>query len=188
MTTIPPQFHIQTQPVADPAAMVQIANVRFTWLTERLVRLEYSPSGEFEDHPSQAFWFRKQPVPQFNVKQTDTQTEIENEFLLLRYRVHREGFTRKTLSIQVKATGAEWHYGQNVRNTSAPLFGTVRTLDDTSGAVRLELGPLGRAGWSIIDDSRSVVFNEDYWVQPRQHPENIDLYFFGYGHDYVACL
>ena len=39
-------------------------------LTSRLLRLEYSPSGEFEDHPSQAFWYREQPVPEFTVKRS----------------------------------------------------------------------------------------------------------------------
>src|SRR5512145_590310 len=131
MATISPHFHIQTEPVADPAAVVQTANARFTLLTERLIRMEHSPSGEFENHASQAFWYRKQPVPQFRVTQAADSIEIETEFLRLYYRAHREGFTRKTLSIQVKSTGVEWRYGENVQQASSPLFGTARTLDET---------------------------------------------------------
>ncbi|MCZ2099422.1 MAG: hypothetical protein LC121_24815 [Anaerolineae bacterium] len=39
----------------------------------------------------------------------------------------------------------------------------------------------------MFDDSTSLVFNDEYWLTPRANPE-IDWYFFGYGHDYAACL
>ncbi|MBN2147290.1 MAG: DUF5110 domain-containing protein, partial [Anaerolineales bacterium] len=32
------------------------------------------------------------------------------------------------------------------------------------------------------------VFNPSGWIEPRQHPENDDLYLFAYGHDYPGCL
>jgi alpha-glucosidase (family GH31 glycosyl hydrolase) len=196
MHTIPTHFHIQTEPVADPAAIVQTANARFTVLTDRLIRLEYSPSGQFEDRASQAFWFRKQPVPKFELKQTEAEVEIETETLHLRYQVNAAGFSRNTLSILVKSTGVEWRYGTHYW-ASGPLWGTARTLDETSGKIQLDLGPMSRAGWSVIDDSKSVVFTEDGWVTPRNvqpfdklraGPATCDLYFFGYGHDYPACL
>ncbi|MCP4417385.1 MAG: DUF5110 domain-containing protein, partial [Chloroflexi bacterium] len=35
----------------------------------------------------------------------------------------------------------------------------------------------------------TLVFNDDGWLEPRQSaPEQHDHYFFGYGHDYTACL
>ena len=61
-------FEINFDPVADPEAMVLGENVRFTLLTERLLRLEYSPDGLFEDRPSQAFWVRRLPVPPFRAR------------------------------------------------------------------------------------------------------------------------
>lgn len=45
-------------PIADPAAVVTAGSVRFTVLASRLLRLEYSPAGAFEDRPSQAFYMR----------------------------------------------------------------------------------------------------------------------------------
>lgn len=42
-------------PVADPAAVVTFDQARFTVLTSRLLRLEFSPDGTFEDRPSLAF-------------------------------------------------------------------------------------------------------------------------------------
>ena len=41
---------------ADPAAIVIGPEVRFTVLTSRLIRMEYSRDNTFEDRASQAFW------------------------------------------------------------------------------------------------------------------------------------
>jgi alpha-glucosidase (family GH31 glycosyl hydrolase) len=201
---IPPQFHIQTSPLADPAAMVIAGQARFTILTDRLIRIEYAPSGQFEDHASQAFWFRKQPVPKFELTRTAQKVIIETEALRLEYLTGR-AFSGKSLSILVKSTEAAtvsavatasvvatatevvWHYADNIWNFG-PLWGTARTLDGVSGGTRLDPGPMARSGCAVLDDSKSVVFNAEHWVEPRAHPENLDVYFFGYGHDYVACL
>ena len=47
---------------------------------------------------------------------------------------------------------------------------------------------MSRQGWAVVDDSRTLVFDENCWIAQRAHPENLDLYFFGYGHDYPGCL
>lgn len=185
--SVPEHFKLNTQPLAHPDAIVVAGNARFTLLTERLIRIEYSPTGVFEDRASQAFWFRRQPVPDFKVRQEGEQWEIETGSLLLSYRPRPGGFTRQSLTVLVKSTGALWHYRDSWWS-SGQLFGTARTLDGASGHTELELGPMSRAGWGILDDSKSLVFRDDGWVQPRAHPENQDLYFFGYGRDYPACL
>ena len=69
-------FDIHFAPLADPDAVVIAGNARFTVLTSRLLRLEYSPSGSFEDRPSQAFWFRSQSVPEFSVRHSEAGVEI----------------------------------------------------------------------------------------------------------------
>jgi hypothetical protein len=65
-----PQFQIQFDPSPNPEAVVSGPNVRFSLLTERLIRMEYSHSEEFEDHPSQVFWYRNQPTPSYEPKRT----------------------------------------------------------------------------------------------------------------------
>jgi hypothetical protein len=55
-------LHLPFAPIADPAAVVTAGSARFIVLTARLLRLGYSPTGACADRPSQAFWFRKQPV------------------------------------------------------------------------------------------------------------------------------
>ncbi len=182
-----PQFQIQFDAMADSAAVVRGPNVRFTVLTSRLIRAEHSPTEQLEDRPSQAFWYRRQPAPEFSARQEADRIEIETEHLLLRYLVSSQGFTPRSLSVHVKATGATWSYGQQPWR-GGNLGGTARTLDGAHGAVRLEPGLMARDGWAMVDDSRSLVFNESCWLEPRGAAGNLDLYFFGYGRDYRACL
>ena len=101
-----PVFH----PIARPEAVVTVKNARFTLLTDRLIRLEYSQTGRFEDRPSQAFWHRDQPVPRFETTIADKLLVIETDFLRLEYLPTSRGFTGKTLSITLKTTGVTWHY------------------------------------------------------------------------------
>ncbi len=185
MTQIPIPTSFPSQ--ADSAAIVAGPQVRFTVLTSRLIRLEYSRTNRFEDRASQVFWYRRQPVPPFKVKQTPEQIEIVTDHLHLRYRVTDKGFTPKTLSIQLKASGVTWHFGDRDRHN---LHGTARTLDGADGPIPLEPGLMSRAGWSVVDDSRSLIFEEG-WLElrsPVPETDYYDLYFFGYGHDYVGCL
>lgn len=173
---------------ADPAVVVTGPGVRFTVLTARLIRLEYSRTNTFEDRASQAFWTRRQPVPAFTTTQTAEQIEIETAALRLRHRITAEGFTADTLSIVLKETGVTWRFGDRDRHN---LRGTARTLDGADGEIPLEPGLMSRAGWSVVDDSHSLVFDADGWLMQRPAAKDADyrdLYFFGYGHHYVGCL
>ncbi|MFN2170359.1 MAG: TIM-barrel domain-containing protein [Candidatus Promineifilaceae bacterium] len=177
-------FDIQFEPLADPRSVVQGADWRFTVLTPRLLRLEYSAEGVFEDRPSQAFWFRRQPVPDFALRETVGGIEIETDYLLLRYETSEEGFMPQSLTITLKETGTVWQYGE-VDNLN--LLGTARTLDNVDGALALEQGLVSRVGWAVYDDSENLVFDETGWLATREG-EGLDLYFFGYGRDYQGCL
>ena len=71
--------------VADAAAVVVAGNARFTVLTPRLIRMEYSPDGRFEDRPSQVFWYRRQPVPPFEARREGDGLTLSTEALRLDY-------------------------------------------------------------------------------------------------------
>jgi hypothetical protein len=183
---IPKHFQLPLRPIARPDSIVRAPHVRFTLLTSRLIRLEYSPTDQFEDHASQTFWYRDLPAPEFAVEHFDNVIAITTDQLHLQYRITDQGFTRDTLSIEVQATGAVWHYGDPGERDN--LRGTARTLDGANGAIPLKRGLMSRAGWSVLDDSPGLVFDDQSWLTPRAAPENTDLYFFGYGHDYLHCL
>ena len=87
MTTIPTHLIPSFDPIAHPDAVIQVQNLRVTVLTSRLFRIEYSPTNTFEDRPSQAFWHRRQPAPEFGVVQDETQLQITTYQLQLVYQL-----------------------------------------------------------------------------------------------------
>lgn len=177
------------KPIANQAAMVTAPNVRFTALTDRMIRIEYSKNDVFEDRPSQVFWYRDLPVPEFKKRVTKKVVEIETGDLHLVYQIGRRGFTPTNLSITLKDSGVTWHYSETPRK-AGNLKGTARTLDAVAGATKLKDGLVSKAGWSVVDDSETLVFNESGWLVPRDtsQEDSLDLYFFGYGHDIAALL
>lgn len=180
-----PQF--PSHPVCRACAAVSGAHWRFTVLTPRLLRLEYSESGRFEDRATQMALNRDFDVPPFNVSEEDGVTVLETEALRLCYGGGR--FSSNNLTVRLKngrglhANTRAWHYGETPRT----LGGTARTLDGADGAVPLDPGLISREGYAVVDDSDSMALTEDGWVAPRE-PGGADLYFFGYGHDYAGCV
>jgi len=174
------------QSYANSEAIVQVGPVRFTILTSRLIRLEYDPSETFEDRPTQVFWHRYLPVPKFRKTIDDEKIIIETEDLILNYTIQDFGFYHRYLQIHLKDQNYTWYYGQENKTN---LLGTIRTLDRIGGPTPLKPGLLSRTGWSLVDDSDSLVFTEEGWLATRQaNPKAKDLYFFGYGKDFTACL
>ena len=179
------KYKLETHPRCRQEAMVQGETYRISVLTPWLLRLEYNENGRFEDRPTQCVINRDFPVPPYQVFEKEGELKIVTEGVQLIY--DKKKFSAGGLSVQVKgnisAYHSIWHYGEE----AADLRGTVRTLDMADGAVELEHGIISRNGYAVLDDSRSLLIREDGWVEPRQE-ETIDLYFFGYGHAYEACL
>ena len=182
---LPAYFQLPARPQANPKAIVRAAQARFTLLTGRMIRMEFDPQEHFEERPSQIFWFREQPEPAFETRQEGEWLEIETEYLRLRYRA-QQPFSAESLAVVLKESGATWHYGDAEQGN---LRGTMHTLDNADGPVPLEPGLVSRAGWTLVDDSQGLVFNEAGWLEPRQAEGELrDLYFFGYGKAYQDCL
>jgi hypothetical protein len=176
------------EPVADPHAVVLSGNARFTVLTSRLLRLEWSENGQFEDRGSFAFPTRRASVPPFVTRTEGRTLIIETSALQLRYRMGTGKFTARNLSITFKLNRRRvaWKPG-----TADPgnLRGTRRTVDGCEGDSALDEGILSRSGWALHDDSRQVLFSiADGWVQPRPEQDVQDWYFFAFGHDYKGGL
>ena len=189
MSTFP---RLPARPVANPAALVRGDRYRITVLTDGLLRLEYSPDGAFEDRASSFAQCRDLPVPEFRVIEEEHHVEVLTDRLQLVY--DRGAFTTSGLSIQVRgnvtAYHSVWRFGEGQGediNGPVNLGGTARTLDLADGPIPLEPGVLSRWGFAVLDDSRSLLFDDDGWVAPRTG-ERIDLYFFGYGFDYREAM
>ena len=65
------------------------------------------------------------------------------------------------------------------------------TILDPIVKLKLEDGLLATDGWSLIDDSRGLLFDNDPdwdWAKERPANEGQDWYFMAYGHDYKQAL
>ena len=170
------RFVYETRPLALTENMVVGDKYRFTILTPSLIRMEYSPKGVFEDRASQSVFFRDFPVNQFTKSCSDGWGKIETENLIVTYKENAE-FASDTLRIKLKIEPAStWNFGDAFED----LGGTTKTLDDVNGATLLERGVCSRNGFSVMDDSNTMLLNEIGWVEVRV-PETIDCYFWGYG-------
>ena len=176
---------LSTSPVAHPDAVVSGDHWRITVLTEGLVRLEWSPDGRFEDRASTLALHRDLPVPAYRVTEGAGSLAITTARFTLTY--DRGPFTPSGLSLQVAGNVSSyhsvWHYGEPVRD----LGGTARTLDNADGRAPLGPGVVSRYGYALLDDSRSMVVEDDGWVSPRDG-SRLDLYVFAYGLDYAEAV
>lgn len=178
------KLRLVTNGLCNPKSIIQGDKYRISILTDSLMRLEYNEDGVFEDRATQTVVNREFPEVPFEVKDMGDLLVIHTKYLEVRY--DKKKFTPHGLSIRVTGTngaGNAWNYGEEPRD----LGGTARTLDNIDGELPLEHGIISQEGFSIIDDSNTLVLDEDGWIEPRKG-KNIDFYFWGYGHRYVEAL
>ena len=180
-----PELIAETHPETAPENIIRGDCWRVSVLTESLLRLEYDPEGIFEDRATQSVWNRNFPKSTFRVIDHEDSLEVITPKAHLIY--DRKPFSANGLSIQAigdySAYHSIWHYGEDFTD----LGGTARTLDEADGAVPLGHGIISRNGFSVMDDSSSLIISDDGWVEPRRK-DTIDIYFWAYGHDYRGAL
>ena len=177
------RFSWPVHPVAQAENCVAGKCYRFTVLTDRLIRMEYDPAGKFEDRASQTVFYRNLPTCSFTVQRMDGVLQINTGALLLTYR-EEAPFALDTLRIQLLQEPASgWNFGEAYED----LGGTCKTLDEADGARPVEKGLCSRWGFSVLDDSHTLLLDETGWVAVRQENTK-DVYFFGYGYDYRGCI
>ena len=178
---LPDYLKYNINAAASPKQTVDCGDVRFTVITSRLIRIEYK---NFYDGASLSVINRSFDSPQFNVHVEDGIMRIDTEHLSLSYKVGAPLCGDNLYITLLTKPYTRWNFGDKAVHN---LGGTVSTLDRISGACRLGDGMCSIEGYSTIDDSTTALFNEDGWFKTR--PEcTTDLYFFGYGHDYISCV
>ena len=190
----------------------QDEHVRFTVVCDGVIRMEYAPDGKFIDDPSFIATNRRYPKVEPIVEETEQQVLVCTPRMCLSYKKGSGPFTASNLTIESApelATQFTWHPGDVQQHN---LGGTYRTLDGYDGSryyswqhdkpgqgqeLPLEPGLLARDGWTLIDDSRGLLFDADVndlsspelpWVKERQQTGAQDWYFMAYGHDYKQAL
>ncbi|MCG6955889.1 MAG: glycoside hydrolase family 31 protein [Gemmatimonadetes bacterium] len=176
-------------PVADSAAVVRAGQARFTVLTSRMVRMEWSADGDFEDQGTLVVVNRRLQVPTFRTATEGGWRVIRTDALTLRYREGSGRFAPDNLEVHIGTGSVDTTWRPGLA-PAGNLGGTIRTLDGVKGPVDMGQGLVSRDGWAVVDDSDSplMVGEGPPWVAARSQGEHQDWYLLGYGHDYRAAL
>lgn len=162
---------------------------RFTVITESLIRLEYSPTGEFEDRPSQLVWYRTHPRPEFYIQGDSKYLEIKTRYFTLTYQKNDKFGTNPlnptaNLRILIHESQKIWYYKHpEVRNYECPCG----EFNDDNELLKIK-GLYSSDGFVSIDDSHTMVFNEDGTLSERKNKNNLDIYVFVYNSLFYRCL
>ena len=166
------RFSLPAAP-ARPNKVQEGPGFRISILTPGLLRLE---TGSYTDLPTQTVWHRDLDRFDYRIRKEKDFWTVITDRATFRIDTQKAALVEVILSDGTAVT--DFRKGN--------LLGTARTLDNVSGPVKLEKGILSRSGVSELDDSRSLLLGKDGQILPR--PECSDLYYFAYGHDYLACL
>jgi alpha-glucosidase (family GH31 glycosyl hydrolase) len=184
------------QAKADPRSIVLDGDARFTVLTPRLIRMEWSSNKQFLDDATFVVVNRKLPLPLFQVKRQGGWLIIHTNEVELKYRSGSGKFTKQNLSITSQNLKKETTWTPGTKQ-SGNLLGTTRTLDrldgeyyPEGGKIKLDTGILSTDGWTMIDDSKSLLFDHSDWPWVKKRPTGVeqDWYFMAYGHKYKQAI
>ena len=174
---------------------------RITFLDPRVVRIESSPDGVFEDRPSLCVSNRIPVQVEHSVITQDSTTTLQSEHFSIQFNDDNPLFDATSLKVifHSLAGSPAWSPG-TVDNQN--LGGTLRTLDILDGDTfapnapailaeqqKVPPGLLSRSGWSVHDDSASVAIDDQKggWAAPR-HAGNQDYYLFSFGTDFKSWI
>ncbi len=170
-------FAFKSDSKTDERYIVKKNRVRLSVLTDRLLRVEVDKKGEFTDAPTQCVICRNFAKPQYKVVEDGDILIIITTKTIFRYDTKKEIMT-----------GISLRGGKNLTEyKSGNLKGTYRTLDQTIGEIPLGDGLMSRNGVAVLDDSKSLLLNEDGTLFERKKTVK-DEYYFAYNHDYRGCL
>lgn len=184
------QFHVNSSKArANEKNIIRGQKYRITVLTERLVRLEYSEDGVFEDRPTKIVRNRDFETPEFTVKEEGTLLQILTKYFRLTY-VKEKPFegpkvnATGNLRIELLNTDRVWYYNHpEVRNYGTPGLSTE--MED--GKVVFRRGLYSVDGFSSISETDGYVFEEEGSITKRDY-EYKDIYVFMYLKDFALCL
>ncbi len=170
------QLLAKTNGVACKENIILSGNVRVTVLTEKMLRVEFSPEGKFTDLPSQTVWYRDFGKVNFTTSESVDILTVKTESVEFNINNHTGNFKSAIID------GKEKMY-----NPSHNLKGTTRTLDGTYGPKELDDGIISTDGVSVYDDSKTLLLNDDGTLSLREKGTK-DIYVFGFDNDYINWI
>ena len=172
-----------------PDAITQGEKFRITVLTERLIRLEYSPTSVFNDLKTELVSFRNFDVPHFTRKEDDHFLEITTSYFKLSYSKNEDfkgsNFSpTKNLRVEVTDTGVVWYVGHpEARN----YYGSNISAEVKKNETEANRGLYSLDGIVSFDDSENYRINEMGSLEPPIKG-NRDIYLFVYKKDFGYAI
>jgi hypothetical protein len=129
--------------MAHRSAIVREGNARFEVLGPTLLRLEYSPKGNFENSPTETVVNRSMPVPGYRARVSGGWLTIETSQMTFRYQVGSGPFSVSNTSLRLDVAGQlstvhptwEWEcpFGQTCQAGAAQLNGGASLTENQNG-------------------------------------------------------
>ena len=150
----------------------QDAQVRFTVVTDGVIRLEWQPEGKFTDNASFVASERDYPQVDYKVRKRGKNVEVTTSKMTLTYKMNSGKLTADNLTIKAADGFFTWKPGMKQKEN---LKGTFRTLDGLEGDLQtqtwvqdmkqgehrqFEDGVLAKDGWTLIDESENLLFDD----------------------------
>lgn len=175
------QFHFNMEMAkAKPEAIIKGNTFRFTILSERLIRIEYSKNGVFIDAPTELVLCRNFPVPKFDVQQDSKYLELTTKYFKLAY-TKDVPITASSLRIALIGTESMWYYGHpEIKTYDGSLVSFDGKESYTKGLYSVE-------GFASIDDSNGMIIDPNGNLVKKPN-DNLDIYVFMYNNDFDAAL
>ena len=177
---------------SDNKAVIQGDNYRLSVISARIVRLEFSPTGQFLDKPTQLIKRRNIGLPDFSVRQDATVLELTTKYYSLTYikgqpfvgtRVDPMKNLKITLLSKERDRCKDWYVGHpEARN----LLGNMVSVD-IDVPVNLQKGLYSIDGFVSIDDSNSKVIEKDGTLGDNLS-SHLDIYVIMYDKDFRQAL
>lgn len=165
-------------------------NYRITVLSDRLIRFEYSLSGDFLDAPTEFAINREFPEVTIKVDEDSKYLEIEGKYFALLYQKEKPFLGPKfapdtNLKVVLKNTDKVWYYNHpEVRNYKSTAYEIDGLNPEKTNRIR---GLFSIDGFASIDDSNSFIIDQDKNLyMPKT--KRIDTYLFIYKNDFGMCL
>lgn len=114
--------------------IVVFAKARFTVLTERMIRCEWSEDGVFEDLATLTVCNRRTEPVSFAVGTRDRTLSLKTSALTLDYTDDGKPFSKRNLTISLKLNGKTVTWTPGLKDKQN-LKGTAKTLDNVNGSM-----------------------------------------------------
>ncbi len=168
---------MKLNPHTDKCQTITADGVRFSILSDRLLRIEIQSDNQFCDDATQSVINRNFSEVNFNSEISPGKIIISTPKVKFTYDKKLKKLTEITLEDGRKITDFK----------KGNLKGTCRTLDGVDGKTVLQDGIISLSGVAVFDDSDSLIITADGDIIPRKCPEK-DKYYFAYGYNYKEAI